>query len=117
MEEQFTLGWPIREDPMEELGFRQPVGFGEVVKKHLVGGMKEFVGTAVWLEWVAVWEVFRLRNEIGESLRNVDFIQWARIPGLWERWWHNKMEGESSGGEVSREDIVVVQTFGKISQF
>lgn len=32
---------------MEELGFRQPVGFGEVVKKHLVGGMKEFVGTAV----------------------------------------------------------------------
>lgn len=32
----------------------------------------------------------RLRNEIGESLRNVDLIPWARIQDFAERRRHNK---------------------------
>lgn len=41
---------------------------------------------------MVVWEVLRLRDETGESLRNVNFIQWAAIQDFWERWWHHQSD-------------------------
>lgn len=83
-------------DPAEELGcelgFERALGFWEVLRKHFMDGKKEFV----WLEWMVIWEVLRLRNETGESLRNVNFIQWARIQDIWERWWYHRSDAFGS---------------------